>query len=127
MSEISAPSLEKAIEAHVWVGNWLRRRQRDALAPLAQLELRARLALVRAPEVPVIVQDASGYVGKPMSIEFQAGLLDQFGPEKAWFKPEAVPIGPRLSALRDETGGQARVFEGTGGIALVDGRCLLLR
>ena len=36
------------------------------------------------------------------------------------FKPEAVPIGPRLSELRDATGGAARVFEGSGGIALVD-------
>jgi 4-hydroxy-tetrahydrodipicolinate synthase len=36
------------------------------------------------------------------------------------FKPEAVPIGPRLSELRDATAGAARVFEGSGGIALVD-------
>lgn len=73
-----------------------------------------------AVEIPVIVQDASGYVGRPMSIEFQAGLLERFGPGRAWFKPEAVPIGPRLSELRDATGGRARIFEGTGGIALVD-------
>jgi 4-hydroxy-tetrahydrodipicolinate synthase len=37
-----------------------------------------------------------------------------------YFKPEATPIGPRLSALREATGGKARVFEGTGGMALVD-------
>jgi 4-hydroxy-tetrahydrodipicolinate synthase len=36
------------------------------------------------------------------------------------FKPEASPIGPNLSALRDRTAGRARVFEGSGGIALVD-------
>ncbi len=36
------------------------------------------------------------------------------------YKPEASPIGPKLSELRDATGGRARVFEGTGGIALVD-------
>jgi 4-hydroxy-tetrahydrodipicolinate synthase len=36
------------------------------------------------------------------------------------FKPEAIPIGPRLSELRDRTNGQAKIFEGTGGIALVD-------
>jgi 4-hydroxy-tetrahydrodipicolinate synthase len=36
------------------------------------------------------------------------------------FKPEATPIGPRLSALRDACGAEARIFEGTGGIALVD-------
>ncbi|MEX2579696.1 MAG: dihydrodipicolinate synthase family protein [Verrucomicrobiales bacterium] len=77
-------------------------------------------SLLAAVGLPVIVQDASGYVGEPMSIEFQAALLDRFGPERVWFKPEAVPIGPRLSQLRDATNGRARIFEGTGGIALVD-------
>jgi 4-hydroxy-tetrahydrodipicolinate synthase len=69
--------------------------------------------------LPVVVQDASGYVGRPMSIALQARILDEFG-DRVYFKPEANPIGPRLSALRDATGGRARVFEGSGGIALVD-------
>ena len=76
--------------------------------------------LLEVVAIPVIVQDASGYVGRPMSIAFQARLLDEFGPDRVLFKPEASPIGPRLSALRDVTGGKARVFEGTGGIALID-------
>lgn len=76
--------------------------------------------LLEVVAIPVVVQDASGYVGRPMSIAFQAQLLDEFGPERVLFKPEASPIGPRLSALRDATGGRARIFEGTGGIALVD-------
>lgn len=76
--------------------------------------------LIRTVAVPVIVQDAAGYVGRPMSIELQAQLLEQFGPDRVLFKPEAPPIGPHLSALRDRTGGKARIFEGTGGIALVD-------
>lgn len=76
--------------------------------------------IVDAIGIPVIVQDASGYVGKPLSIELQARLLSAYGPERVLFKPEASPIGPRLSALREATGGAARVFEGTGGIALVD-------
>lgn len=76
--------------------------------------------LLEVVSIPVIVQDASGYVGRPMSIAFQARLLDEFGPERVYFKPEASPIGPRLSALRDATEGRARVFEGTGGIALID-------
>lgn len=75
--------------------------------------------IIRAVSIPVIVQDASGYVGKPMSIALQAGLFNEYG-ERVMFKPEATPIGPRLSALREATGGQAPVFEGTGGIALVD-------
>jgi 4-hydroxy-tetrahydrodipicolinate synthase len=76
--------------------------------------------IIRAIALPVIVQDASGYVGRPMSIAMQAKLLHDFGPDRVAFKPEATPIGPRLSALRDATGGNATIFEGTGGIALVD-------
>lgn len=76
--------------------------------------------IIHAIRIPVIVQDASGYVGKPMPIAMQAKLLDEFGPERVQYKPEASPIGPKLSELRDATEGRACVFEGTGGIALVD-------
>ncbi len=76
--------------------------------------------IIRATALPVVVQDASGYVGRPMSIEIQAQLLKEFGAERVLFKPETSPIGPRLSALRDQTQGKAKIFEGTGGIALVD-------
>lgn len=76
--------------------------------------------IIRATPLPVVVQDASGYVGRPMSIAMQAKLLRDFGPDRVLFKPEATPIGPRLSALRDATDGAANIFEGTGGIALVD-------
>jgi len=72
-----------------------------------------------AVRLPVIVQDASGYVGKPMSIELQAGLLGEYG-RRVLFKPEAAPIGQRLSALREATGGEARVFEGSAGLMLLD-------
>jgi dihydrodipicolinate synthase/N-acetylneuraminate lyase len=76
-------------------------------------------ALLDAVEIPLIIQDASGYVGQPMSIRMQADLLEAYA-DRVLFKPEAVPIGPRLSELRDATGGAARVFEGSGGISLVD-------
>ena len=76
--------------------------------------------IIEAIRIPLIVQDASGYVGRPMPVAMQAKLLDQFGPDRVLYKPEASPIGPKLSELRDATGGRARVFEGTGGIALVD-------
>ena len=75
--------------------------------------------ILRAVEIPVIVQDASGYVGRPLPISLLARLLDEFGP-RVQFKPEATPIGPRLSELLAATAGRAKVFEGTGGIALVD-------
>jgi dihydrodipicolinate synthase/N-acetylneuraminate lyase len=76
--------------------------------------------ILQSVRIPLIVQDASGYVGRPMDVYLQACLLDDFGPERVLYKPEASPIGPKLSALRDATKGRARIFEGTGGIALVD-------
>lgn len=78
-------------------------------------------ALLAAVAVPVIVQDASGYTGgDPLSARWQADLLDAYGADRVLFKPEASPVGPRLSALRDATSGAAAVFEGSGGGALVD-------
>jgi dihydrodipicolinate synthase/N-acetylneuraminate lyase len=75
--------------------------------------------ILTAVKIPVIVQDASGYVGRPMPISLQARILEDFG-DRVLFKPEANPVGPLLSALRDATDGRAKVFEGSGGIALVD-------
>ncbi|MBU4214436.1 MAG: dihydrodipicolinate synthase family protein [Actinobacteria bacterium] len=76
-------------------------------------------AILAAVEVPVVVQDASGYVGNPLSIGVQVAILDRFG-DRVYFKPEAAPIGQRLSDLREATGGRARAFEGSGGAAVVD-------
>jgi 4-hydroxy-tetrahydrodipicolinate synthase len=77
-------------------------------------------ALAEGVSLPVIVQDASGYVGQSIPMAVNVELVRRFGPGKVLFKPEASPIGPNLSALRDATGGAARIFEGSGGIALVD-------
>jgi len=77
-------------------------------------------ALADEITLPLIIQDASGYVGQAIPLELMVDLLGTYGPEKILFKPEAAPIGPNLSALRDRTDGQARVFEGSGGILLVD-------
>lgn len=76
-------------------------------------------AILQSVGIGVVVQDASAYVGRPMSIPLQAALLAEFG-SRVHFKPEAEPIGPRLTELREATGGQARVFEGSGGAALID-------
>jgi len=88
--------------------------------PLDEMALETYFAeIIEAVSVPVIVQDASGYLGRPMSIAFQSALWHRFG-DRLWFKPEAEPLGQRQSALLDATGGQAVIFEGSGGIALVD-------
>jgi len=77
-------------------------------------------ALADGVNIPLIVQDASGYVGQAIPLRVYVELIDRYGAEKILFKPEASPIGPNLSALRDATGGQARIFEGSGGIFLID-------
>jgi dihydrodipicolinate synthase/N-acetylneuraminate lyase len=95
-----------------------------AIPPLATAvdddeKLRYYQALMGAVDVPVVVQDASGYLGQPLSIEMQARIAEEF-PDQAVFKPEAQPIGPRVTALLEATSGEARILEGTGGLALVD-------
>lgn len=70
--------------------------------------------------LPIIVQDASGYVGQAIPLEVYLKLLDRYGCDRILFKPEASPIGPNLSALRDATSGHARIYEGSGGILLID-------
>jgi 2-keto-3-deoxy-L-arabinonate dehydratase len=70
--------------------------------------------------VPLIVQDASSYVGASIPTDFYVRLLDEYGPEKVLFKPEGAPIGPNISDLRDASEGRARMFDGSGGILLVD-------
>ena len=81
--------------------------------------MRFYAAVIESVDIPTIVQDASGYVGSPLPLEVQARLCREYG-DRVMFKPEAMPVGARLSALRDATEGRARVFEGLGGTALVD-------
>lgn len=76
--------------------------------------------IARNISIPLIVQDASSYVGAAIDVSVYLRLLDEFGAERIFFKPEASPLGPNLSKLRDATEGKARIFEGSGGINLVD-------
>jgi 2-keto-3-deoxy-L-arabinonate dehydratase len=77
-------------------------------------------ALADAVDVPLIVQDASSYVGAAIPTEFYVRLLDEYGPQKVLFKPEGAPIGPNISDLRDASEGRACMFDGSGGILLID-------
>jgi 4-hydroxy-tetrahydrodipicolinate synthase len=81
--------------------------------------LRHFMAIAGAVDIPLIVQDASGYVGTPVSVQLQTRLHQSLG-DRCMFKPESPPIGPRLSQLLSATDGQAQVFEGTGGLYLID-------
>jgi 2-keto-3-deoxy-L-arabinonate dehydratase len=75
-------------------------------------------ALVEATALTIVVQDASSYVGAPLSTAFQAGLFARFG-ERIAFKPEAAPVGPVVSELRANHPG-VRIFEGSGGAMLAE-------
>ena len=77
-------------------------------------------AIANSISIPLVVQDASNYVGAAIDLSVYLSLLEQFGPDRILFKPEASPLGPNLSKLRDATNGKARIFEGSGGINLVD-------
>lgn len=76
-------------------------------------------AIATAADLPLVVQDASAYVGSALSIDLQARLHAELG-ERVLFKPEAHPIGPKITELRVATGGKARILEGTGGMYMID-------
>lgn len=76
--------------------------------------------LAKQIDVPLIVQDASSYVGASIPTQFYVRLLDEFGPEKILFKPEGSPVGPNISDLRDASHGRAQMFDGSGGQLLID-------
>ena len=75
--------------------------------------------ILNAVSLPLIVQDASGYVGNAFPVEIQADLFART-PERIMFKPEAHPLGPTITALFEATGRRARIFEGSGGVAMVE-------
>ncbi|MCA9084461.1 MAG: dihydrodipicolinate synthase family protein [Planctomycetaceae bacterium] len=77
-------------------------------------------SLANSVAIPLIVQDASSYVGAAISTQFYVRLLNEFGPENILFKPEGAPIGPNISDLRDASHGRARIFDGSGGVLLID-------
>ncbi len=76
-------------------------------------------ALLGSVDLPLMVQDASAYVGKAMGVGFQVDLFRRYG-ERILFKPESTPLGPTISALRAQTDEKALIFEGSGGILLID-------
>lgn len=81
--------------------------------------LKYYVALIESVEIPVIIQDASNYLGKPLDIGMYVELLDTYGNTRVQFKPEAKPVVDRLKLLNEASGNRARVFEGQGGIDLL--------
>ena len=78
------------------------------------------VAIIESVSCPIIVQDASNYLGQPLDISLYVDLIDAYGQERVQFKPEAKPVKERLESLKSESGGRACVFEGQGGADLLD-------
>lgn len=76
-------------------------------------------AIHDAISIPLVVQDASGYLGHALSVDLQARMRNELG-SRVYFKPEAQPIGPTLSRIQEATGRKAVVFEGSGGLQIID-------
>jgi 4-hydroxy-tetrahydrodipicolinate synthase len=76
--------------------------------------------VLRQIDVRVIVHHAKSYARIPMTIKMQADLLAEFGAERVMFKPESSPLPPRHTLLQEATGHRARIFEGDGGMMMID-------
>ena len=76
--------------------------------------------IIEAVDITVIVQDASNYLGSPIELDTYVELIDKYGEERVQFKPEAKPVKDRLEQLNKISNNRARVFEGQGGIDLLD-------
>lgn len=77
-------------------------------------------SIVRTVQIPVVVQDASNYMGQPLPIELYERLLNEFGVDRIQFKPEATPVKERVAEIQRIAQGAAKVFEGQSGMDLLD-------
>jgi dihydrodipicolinate synthase/N-acetylneuraminate lyase len=75
--------------------------------------------LIAATSLPLVVQDSAGYVGFELPLTTMQRLQREFD-QRVRFKPETPPLGQRITELLELTGGRAKIYEGSGGIALVD-------
>jgi 4-hydroxy-tetrahydrodipicolinate synthase len=77
-------------------------------------------SILAATHIPLIVQDASNYMGQPLELELYGRLIDQYGTDRVQFKPEAKPVKDRAIALQKIAGGRAKIFEGQSGLELME-------
>jgi 4-hydroxy-tetrahydrodipicolinate synthase len=77
-------------------------------------------AIIEAVTIPLIVQDASNYMGQPLDLDLYGKLLEKYGNTRVQFKPEAKPVKERMAALQEIAGGNAKVYEGQSGLDLLD-------
>jgi dihydrodipicolinate synthase/N-acetylneuraminate lyase len=76
--------------------------------------------VIKETTIPVIVHHAKSYAKNPLSVDTQVRILNEFGDKRILFKPESSPTPPKLSLLRDKSDNCAKIFEGDGGMMLMD-------
>jgi len=77
-------------------------------------------SILAATYIPLIVQDASNYMGQPLDLKLYGRLIDQYGTDRVQFKPEAKPVKDRAIALQKIAGGRAKIYEGQSGLELME-------
>jgi len=77
-------------------------------------------AIIESVKIPLIVQDASNYMGQPLDLQLYGDLIEKYGTDRVQFKPEAKPVKERAAALQEIANGKAKIFEGQSGIDLLD-------
>jgi 4-hydroxy-tetrahydrodipicolinate synthase len=77
-------------------------------------------SILAATKIPLIVQDASNYMGQPLDFDLYRDLIDQYGTDRVQFKPEAEPVKDRAIALQKIAGGRAKIYEGQSGLDLIE-------
>ena len=91
-----------------------------ATALSAQKKFDYYKAIHDAITIPLVVQDASGYLGgEKLSVDIQVRMKKELG-ERIYFKPEGLPIGPTISKLQEGLDYEGVIFEGSGGYLLLD-------
>jgi dihydrodipicolinate synthase/N-acetylneuraminate lyase len=119
-AESSAIAIKLAKDAQSDGASALMATPPSAFAATADEVKKYYVKIIEAVSIPVIVQDASNYLGKPIELSTYVELIDTYGNERVQFKPEAKPVKERLQELNKISGNRAKVFEGQGGIDLLD-------
>jgi 4-hydroxy-tetrahydrodipicolinate synthase len=119
-AESSAIAIKLAKDAELDGASALMATPPSAFAATADEVKNYYVKIIEAVKIPVIVQDASNYLGKPIELSTYVELIDTYGNERVQFKPEAKPVKERLQELNKISGNRAKVFEGQGGIDLLD-------
>ena len=76
-------------------------------------------AVAEAVRLPIVIQDAPGYIGRELGVELMACLVREYS-NICSVKTEALPAGSIIAELRAKLGQSVSIFSGTGGLYFLD-------